>query len=110
MDRLAHSKYVPRHNTPLGDAVEMAAKDMVLRPEPRKVLFAFTDGEANNVPHAKFACELAEKHGIKVCVIGIIPGYALQAHHRAVSCFNVSQLSTVTMQELVKVMGLVGAA
>lgn len=39
-------------STPLGEAMELAAVDLLGRPEARKMLFCVTDGDPNNGPHA----------------------------------------------------------
>ncbi|TJY57275.1 hypothetical protein E4T66_17880 [Sinimarinibacterium sp. CAU 1509] len=56
--------------TPLGEAMELSAMNLLGRPEARKILFCVTDGDPNNRSHARAMVEGLKGH-LEVVGVGI---------------------------------------
>jgi len=89
--------------TPLGEAIMAAAREVADRPEKRKVIVAFTDGQAD-ASVAKAACRNAERAGIETCLIGLgesADRFVKAIHHRTAHAED-GDLDRVVMKELTK--------
>lgn len=64
--------------TPLGDALLQTAWRLDEREEPRKLLFALTDGETEDVALTTYAVDLISRSGIEMVGIGIETGSVQQ--------------------------------
>lgn len=56
----------PGGGTPTSEAVTVATKELVRRPEAKKLLVVLTDGEPNNIDATQKAIETARKSGVMV--------------------------------------------
>jgi Mg-chelatase subunit ChlD len=92
-------------NTPLGEAVEFCAQQLLARNEPRKVAIVFTDGQANGASPVKERCRWAERMGVEVVLVGIGHDQVRSYHSRSAVCRHINDLPTTTMQELAKALG-----
>lgn len=90
--------------TPLGIAILIAAKDLLNRPEKRKVLMCFTDGGPDNMALAIDSCQYCERAGIQVVLLGIQDPSVLGIHHRSVVVNDAAKLGGDTFRELTKVL------
>lgn len=88
--------------TPMGDAIIMAAKELLERPEPRKVMMVFTDGYPDSVEVTQEACKLCERGGIETVCIGIDSNYVQNLHHRHANITDIKSMGGATMDELTK--------
>lgn len=61
----------PRGGTPLAQALWYAAADLLLRPEPRRLVLTLTDGDPNDRALALSILEQCEQAGIEAVGIGI---------------------------------------
>ena len=61
----------PRGGTPLAQALWYAAADLLLRPEPRRLVLTLTDGDPNDRALALSIQEQCEQAGIEPVGIGI---------------------------------------
>ncbi len=97
--RLARSARM-YHNggTPLGGAISLTRNRLEARSERRKVLIAFTDGVSNDNVRAE--CELAERGGIEVVLIGIQHTAVRDLHRRAVVIQDTDRLGVGTLRAL----------
>jgi hypothetical protein len=66
-----HFQVEARGGTPTGEAMNIALRSLVLRKEPRKMLFVITDGRANNAELVKQAVQDASLLGVTVVAFGI---------------------------------------
>lgn len=97
-----------RSMTPLGESMLFAARELLRRPEERKVLFVMTDGkpvvginpEDVTFAHAKHSIARIEKAGINVALVGIQENCVSSLHHRAVVVHSLDQLSKTVMRQL----------
>lgn len=98
--------------TPLGESMLFAARQLVGRPEERKVLFVMTDGrpvtginpEDVAFAHAKRAIVRIEKAGIDVALVGIMEPSVHDLHHRSVVVPSLDQLPRTVMNQLQSVL------
>ena len=82
------------------ESVLLAAKDLIGRPESRKVMMVFTDGMPNEPELAVQACRYCERAGIEVVLIGIFYDYVRLLHHRTTVVSDLNDLGKTTMQQL----------
>ncbi len=61
----------PRGGTPLAQALWYAAADLLLRPEPRRVILVMTDGDPNDRAAAHAILDRCRGHGLESIGIGI---------------------------------------
>lgn len=89
-------------STPTGEGLLWAIKELLHRPERRKLLFFFTDGSpgfASNGPnsvHNKFIrtmAEIAQKNGIEIYPIGL--GYDISSHFNHIKVPESAQVSNI---------------
>ncbi|MCK7472171.1 MAG: hypothetical protein MZU95_16490 [Desulfomicrobium escambiense] len=61
----------PRGGTPLAQALWYAAADLSLRPEPRRLILAMTDGDPNDRAAAHEILALCRDQGLETIGVGI---------------------------------------
>jgi cobalamin biosynthesis protein CobT len=88
--------------TPLGQSILIASKDLLARPEKRKVLMCFTDGGPDDPVLASDACVEAERAGIQLVLIGILNDSVKHLHDRYAVVNDAAKLSGATFEELTK--------
>ncbi len=91
-------------STPMAEAIQMAAKDLMSRREERKVLMVFTDGEPNHRPRAIEIIKECERAGIEVVLIGIGYKKVEELHHKTAIVYDIADLASTTIKELASVL------
>lgn len=95
-----------------GDSVEYALNRLATQPEPRKIMFVFSDGmpssryEDHRVlsAHLKGVVQKAEKDGFEIIGIGIKTSAVKSFYENNVVVNNIKELPNVTMKELERIL------
>lgn len=95
-----------------GDSVEVALNRLAVQPEPRKIMFVFSDGQPASVyedhrilcAHLKGVVEKAEKDGFEIVGIGINTTSVKRFYKNNVVVSEIAKLPDVTMKELQKIL------
>lgn len=95
-----------------GDSVEIALNRLATQPEPRKIMFVFSDGQPASAyedsrilcAHLKGVVEKAEKDGFEIVGIGINTTSVKRFYKNNVVVNKIAELPDVTMKELQKIL------
>ena len=94
-----------------GDAIKMAAKRLLLRDEPRKVMFVMSDGRPAYTSHTK--CEnqhtrdcvqWVQDQGIEIVGLGICDASVRQFYHKCIVISDINEFATTYINEVVNLL------
>lgn len=103
---LCHNSRSHGANTPLGEALLAASMDLIKRPEKRKVLMIFSDGQPQNLEFTNQVLDEIAKTEIETVAIGILDGCVRRLHCPHTIINDLDDLATTCMQELSVKLGL----
>lgn len=112
MLRASEASGIIMHENLDGDSVEVALNRLAMQPEPRKIMFVFSDGQPASVyednrvlcAHLKGVVEKAEKDGFEIVGIGINTTSVKRFYKNNVVVSKIAELPDVTMKELQKIL------
>jgi cobaltochelatase CobT len=98
--------------TPMAEAMQLAYRQQLSkRPEKRKVMMVFGDGDptstgpfANGKDFAAKVCQYLHNRGVEPVLIGIETNVMKRIYKQSAYCPNVQSLPSMTMRELTKVL------
>lgn len=91
-----------------GDAIKMAAKRLLKREEPRKVMFVMSDGRpaysselSNEHQYTRDCVQWVQDQGIEIVGLGICDASVRQYYHKCIVVNDINEFATTYINEVV---------